>query len=77
MGCSAHDRWSLDRLRARGIRFALGGIRQRDEALDMLDADQVRQKRHQLEGLGELAVAHGLSRLDVRLELEHLLFCDF
>src|SRR6185369_12588661 len=51
-------------------------ICERHEALDVLDADQVRQERHQLQRLREFAVAHRLARLAVRLELEELLARD-
>ena len=43
----------------------------------MLNADEVREEGHELKGFGELAVAHRLAILDVRLQLENLLTRDF
>ena len=76
-GCGPRRLHDLDGCRRRRDRLGARRIGERHEALDVLDADQVREERHQLQRLGEFAVAHRLARLALRLELENFLARDF
>ena len=62
--------------RRRDHRLGTRRIGERHEALDVLDADEVGEKRHQLQRLGEFAVAHRLARFALCFQLEGLLARD-